>query len=149
MSGLSGCVHIRQSNDFPVQRYSGKPSCLYDGGPVKQPDRDIAGLAVPPRQIDMMITVKVGGRADLRLLCRNRASAGDHSIPGGPRHLIMAPNWRPVRSSYLFRRSVEIRNSLKPDLVLLGGDYMCGFGEGAFELGPILAFPSGSTVRPK
>ncbi len=45
----------------------------------------------------------------------------------------------PFTSANLIRRAVEISNSLKPDLVLLGGDYVCGFAEAAFELGPILA----------
>jgi uncharacterized protein len=44
----------------------------------------------------------------------------------------------PFTSANLIRRTVEITNSLKPDLVLLGGDYVCGFAEAAFELGPIL-----------
>jgi uncharacterized protein len=44
----------------------------------------------------------------------------------------------PFTSANLIRRTVEISNSLKPDLVLLGGDYVCGFAEAAFELGPIL-----------
>jgi uncharacterized protein len=44
----------------------------------------------------------------------------------------------PFTSANLIRRAVEISNSLKPDLVLLGGDYVCGFAEAAFELGPIL-----------
>ena len=44
----------------------------------------------------------------------------------------------PFTSAELIRRTVEINNSLKPDLVLLGGDYVCGFAEAAFELGPIL-----------
>ena len=44
----------------------------------------------------------------------------------------------PFTSADLIRRTVEISNSLKPDLVLLGGDYVCGFAEAAFELGSIL-----------
>jgi predicted MPP superfamily phosphohydrolase len=44
----------------------------------------------------------------------------------------------PFTSANLIRRTVEISNSLKPDLVLLGGDYVCGFAEAALELGPIL-----------
>src|SRR5271165_7560694 len=44
----------------------------------------------------------------------------------------------PFTSANLIGRTVEITNSLKPDLVLLGGDYVCGFAEAAFELGPIL-----------
>ena len=44
----------------------------------------------------------------------------------------------PFTSVNLIRRTVEISNSLKPDLVLLGGDYVCGFAEAAFELGSIL-----------
>ena len=44
----------------------------------------------------------------------------------------------PFTSANLIRRTVEISNSLKPDLVLLGGDYVCGFAEAAFELGSIL-----------
>src|SRR6266478_5103359 len=31
----------------------------------------------------------------------------------------------PFTSANLIRRTVEISNSLKPDLVLLGGDYVC------------------------
>ena len=44
----------------------------------------------------------------------------------------------PFTSADLIRQTVEISNSLKPDLVLLGGDYVCGFAEAALELGPIL-----------
>jgi predicted MPP superfamily phosphohydrolase len=44
----------------------------------------------------------------------------------------------PFTSAKLIRRTVEFSNSLKPDLVLLGGDYVCGFAEAAFELEPIL-----------
>src|SRR5258708_21684732 len=44
----------------------------------------------------------------------------------------------PFTSANLIRRTVEISNSLEPDLVLLGGDYVCGFAEAVFELGPIL-----------
>jgi len=44
----------------------------------------------------------------------------------------------PFTSANLIGRTVEITNSLKPNLVLLGGDYVCGFAEAAFELGPIL-----------
>jgi len=44
----------------------------------------------------------------------------------------------PFTTANLIRRTVEISNALKPDLVLLGGDFVCGFAEAAFELGPIL-----------
>ena len=44
----------------------------------------------------------------------------------------------PFTSANLIRRTVEISNSVKPDLVLLCGDYVCGFAEAAFELGSIL-----------
>jgi hypothetical protein len=38
----------------------------------------------------------------------------------------------------LIRRTMEISNALKPDLVLLRGDFVCGFAEAALELAPIL-----------
>ena len=44
----------------------------------------------------------------------------------------------PFTTTGLIRRTVEISNGLKPDLVLLGGDFVCGFAEAARELGPIL-----------
>jgi len=44
----------------------------------------------------------------------------------------------PFTTTNLIRRAVEISNSLKPDLVLLGGDFVCGFAEAALELAPIL-----------
>ena len=44
----------------------------------------------------------------------------------------------PLTTAGLIRRTVEISNGLKPDLVLLGGDFVCGFAEAARELGPIL-----------
>jgi uncharacterized protein len=44
----------------------------------------------------------------------------------------------PFTTANLIRRTVEISNALKPDLVLLGGDYVCSSAEAAFELGPIL-----------
>jgi uncharacterized protein len=44
----------------------------------------------------------------------------------------------PFTTADLIRRTVKISNALKPDLVLLGGDFVCGFAEAAFELGPIL-----------
>lgn len=44
----------------------------------------------------------------------------------------------PFTPAKLISRTVEISNRLKPDLVLLGGDFVCGFAEAAFELGPIL-----------
>ena len=44
----------------------------------------------------------------------------------------------PFTTTSLIRRAVEISNSLKPDLVLLGGDFVCGFAEAALELAPIL-----------
>lgn len=44
----------------------------------------------------------------------------------------------PFTTANLIRRTVEISNTLKPDLVLLGGDFVCSFAEAAFELGPIL-----------
>src|SRR3974377_980359 len=39
----------------------------------------------------------------------------------------------PFTTTSLIRRTVEISNALKPDLVLLGGDFVCGFAEAAFE----------------
>jgi predicted MPP superfamily phosphohydrolase len=44
----------------------------------------------------------------------------------------------PFTTAGLIRRTVEISNGLKPDLVLLGGDFVCAFAEAAQELGPIL-----------
>src|SRR5215472_2905720 len=44
----------------------------------------------------------------------------------------------PFTTTDLIRRTVEISNALKPDLVLLGGDFVCDFAEAAFELAPIL-----------
>jgi uncharacterized protein len=44
----------------------------------------------------------------------------------------------PLTTTNLIRRTVEISNALKPDLVLLGGDFACGFAEAVFELAPIL-----------
>jgi uncharacterized protein len=44
----------------------------------------------------------------------------------------------PFTTTDLIWRTVEISNALKPDLVLLGGDFVCGFAEAAFELAPIL-----------
>jgi predicted MPP superfamily phosphohydrolase len=44
----------------------------------------------------------------------------------------------PFTTTSLIRRTVEISNALKPDLVLLGGDFVCGFAEAALELAPIL-----------
>jgi uncharacterized protein len=44
----------------------------------------------------------------------------------------------PFTTANLIRRTVEISNALKPDLVLLGGDFVCGFAEAALELAPIL-----------
>ena len=44
----------------------------------------------------------------------------------------------PFTTTNLIRRSVEIINALKPDLVLLGGDFVCDFAEAALELAPIL-----------
>jgi uncharacterized protein len=37
----------------------------------------------------------------------------------------------PFTSTNLIRRTLEISNSLRPDLVLLGGDYVCGLAEAA------------------
>ncbi len=48
-------------------------------------------------------------------------------------------HFHPFTTASLIRRTVEISNALKPDLVLLGGDFVCGFAEAAFELGSILA----------
>jgi predicted MPP superfamily phosphohydrolase len=45
----------------------------------------------------------------------------------------------PFTTTELIRRTVEISNALRPDLVLLGGDFVCGFAEAALELAPILA----------
>jgi uncharacterized protein len=44
----------------------------------------------------------------------------------------------PFTTTNLIRRTVEISNALKPDLVLLGGDFVCGFAEAAFDLASIL-----------
>jgi hypothetical protein len=44
----------------------------------------------------------------------------------------------PFTTTNLIRRTVEISNALKPDLVLLGGDFVCGFAEAVLELAPIL-----------
>ena len=44
----------------------------------------------------------------------------------------------PFTAAGFIRHIVEVSNSLKPDLVLLGGDFVCGSAEAAFELGPIL-----------
>src|SRR5258708_13745013 len=44
----------------------------------------------------------------------------------------------PFTTANLIRRTVEISNALKPDLVLLGGDFVCSYAEAAFELAPIL-----------
>jgi hypothetical protein len=44
----------------------------------------------------------------------------------------------PFTTASLIRRTVEISNALKPDLVLLRGDFVCGFAEAALELAPIL-----------
>jgi uncharacterized protein len=44
----------------------------------------------------------------------------------------------PFTTTSLVRRTVEISNAPKPDLVLLGGDFVCDFAEAAFELAPIL-----------
>jgi predicted MPP superfamily phosphohydrolase len=44
----------------------------------------------------------------------------------------------PFTTTNLIRRTVEISNALKPDLVLLGGDFVCSYAAAAFELAPIL-----------
>ncbi len=44
----------------------------------------------------------------------------------------------PFTSTALIQRTIELTNSLQPDLVLLGGDFVCGFAEAAFELGSML-----------
>ena len=44
----------------------------------------------------------------------------------------------PLTTAGLIRRTVEISNGLKPNLVLLGGDFVCASAEAAWELGPIL-----------
>jgi len=44
----------------------------------------------------------------------------------------------PFTTTELIRRTVEISNALKPDLVLLGGDFVCGSAEAVLELAPIL-----------
>jgi uncharacterized protein len=44
----------------------------------------------------------------------------------------------PFTTTNLIRRTVEISNALKPDLVLLGGDFVCSVAEAVFELAPIL-----------
>ena len=44
----------------------------------------------------------------------------------------------PFTTTDLIRRTVEISNALKPDLVLLGGDFVCSFAEAVLELAPIL-----------
>jgi uncharacterized protein len=44
----------------------------------------------------------------------------------------------PFTTTNLIRRTVEISNGLRPDLVLLGGDFVCGYAEAAFELAFIL-----------
>jgi predicted MPP superfamily phosphohydrolase len=44
----------------------------------------------------------------------------------------------PFTTTNQIRRTVEISNALKPDLVLLGGDFVCGCAEAAFELASIL-----------
>jgi uncharacterized protein len=44
----------------------------------------------------------------------------------------------PFTTANVIRRTVEMSNALKPDLVLLGGDFVCGSAEAAFELAPIL-----------
>jgi uncharacterized protein len=44
----------------------------------------------------------------------------------------------PFTTAELIQRTVEISNALKPDLVLLGGDFVCSFAEAVLELAPIL-----------
>ena len=44
----------------------------------------------------------------------------------------------PFTTADQIQRTVEISNALRPDLVLLGGDFVCDFAEAIFELAPIL-----------
>lgn len=62
---------------------------------------------LPPRQSLYQVlrclkgeTGEARASLSLRLLCCDRAFARNHSIAGKPRHLVMAHNRRPVRSSY-------------------------------------------------
>ncbi len=44
----------------------------------------------------------------------------------------------PFTSTALIQRAIDLTSSLQPDLVLLGGDFVCSKAEAAFELGPML-----------
>jgi uncharacterized protein len=44
----------------------------------------------------------------------------------------------PFTRTELIIRTVEMSNAIEPDLILLGGDFVCGFAEAVFELAPIL-----------
>jgi uncharacterized protein len=44
----------------------------------------------------------------------------------------------PFTTKKMIQRAIDQTNSLQPDLVLLGGDFVCSSADAAFELGPML-----------
>jgi predicted MPP superfamily phosphohydrolase len=65
---------------------------------------------------------------------------GKQSVPDGYRVVFMSDfHYYPHTQLDLVKESVTLANSLKPDLILLGGDYVDTESEPIFELAPALA----------
>jgi uncharacterized protein len=71
-------------------------------------------------------------RRTIRLPCLSPALDGFRIALMSDHHLF------PFTSRALLKRAVEQANALHPDLVLLGGDYVCADVESIYELAPIL-----------